>query len=218
MLRHSSWKTAYHTCHRDLPEIYFKLVVHNVPSLELLDGKTITSEERDAAAAFWLSHEGRKVLKDAGLEGTRNARPHVQDYEQEQGEYLPEQAEKNLQSRPGRKRREANPSGGKASGARQPRKQPSETTLRELAGMSEEPISRRGGREGGREYVEVYGKKGSVALILRQDGLSEARYANGSVAISMDDLRITAMFRNGDVAVTSDVEGNAMVSCKQGEG
>uniref|UniRef100_A0A7S4KMC5 U2A'/phosphoprotein 32 family A C-terminal domain-containing protein n=1 Tax=Guillardia theta TaxID=55529 RepID=A0A7S4KMC5_GUITH len=202
---------------RDLPEIYFKLLVHNVPSLEILDGRAITSEERDAAAAFWLSHEGRKVLKDAGLEGTRNARPHVQEGGGERGAwgYLPMGAEAPTKQRK-TKPREAKPGGGKGSDGHQSRKKPTETSLRELAGMPEEPRRRRGGIEEGREHVEVYGKKGPAALILRQEGLSEARYANGSVAISMDDLRITAMFRNGDVAVTCDAEGNAMVCLPSG--
>jgi hypothetical protein len=44
----------------------------------------------------------------------------------------------------------------------------------------------------------------------------QARYFNGSIAVSLDAGRVTAMYRNGDVAVTSDENGNAMVCLPSG--
>lgn len=46
---------------------------------------------------------------------------------------------------------------------------------------------------------------------------------SGAVAVSVDGSRgegyqITAMYRNGDVAVTSDLHGNAMVCLQNGVG
>lgn len=81
----------------------------------------------------------------------------------------------------------------------------------------------------GRVLVERYfgrGKEGcggSVAVLVRDDGTGEARYPNGSVAVSVSGSRgggfnITAMYRNGGVALTADAEGNAMVCMPSGAG
>jgi len=60
------------------------------------------------------------------------------------------------------------------------------------------------------------GSGGPIAILIREDGTGEARYPNGSVAVSVSGSQtqgfsITAMYRNGSVAITADADGNAMV-------
>jgi hypothetical protein len=56
------------------PDLYWPFLVHNIASLEMLDGRPVGADERDAAAAFLLSPEGRKQLREAGLNSRCNAR------------------------------------------------------------------------------------------------------------------------------------------------
>jgi hypothetical protein len=56
------------------PDLYWPWLVHNISSLEMLDGRPVGAAERDAAAAFLLSPEGRKQLREAGLNSRCNAR------------------------------------------------------------------------------------------------------------------------------------------------
>ena len=56
------------------PDLYWPFLVHNIPSLEMLDGRPVGAAERDAASAFLVSPEGRKQLREAGLNSRCNAR------------------------------------------------------------------------------------------------------------------------------------------------
>jgi len=56
------------------PDLYWPFLVHNIASLEMLDGRPVGADERDAAAGFLLSLEGRKQLRESGLSSRCNAR------------------------------------------------------------------------------------------------------------------------------------------------
>jgi len=56
------------------PDLYWPFLVHNIPSLEMLDGRPVGAAERDKAAAFLISPEGRKQLREAGLNSRCSAR------------------------------------------------------------------------------------------------------------------------------------------------
>ena len=213
---------------KSCPELYFHFLVHNIAGLEMLDGRPVGAAERDSAAAFLLSPEGRKMLREAGLSPRSNARvvPPA---------HLP--ADGGEAAHAGGRRRPASPkrakkiesdqcqSGSSRSGrsARVPLSHRAPEEKARLAAAAQASAAERKGLGGGGADAEKQGggyrqlySNGQVAVVSRHDGASEARYFNGSIAVSLDNGRMTAMYRNGDVAVTSDAQGNAMVCLPSG--
>ena len=198
------------------PDLYWPFLVHNIASLEMLDGRPVGADERDAAAAFLLSPEGRKQLREAGLNSRCNARaipahrPDEDGGAHEAGSRRPAPAQRERKE----PRRAPN-----AEQGQEPAQNGSGRPSRAPISSRAQPAGRGEGR--GSRVTESDGHKqlysnGQIAVIARRNGASEARYFNGSIAVSLDSGRLTAMYRNGDVAVTSDEQGNAMVCLPSG--
>ena len=203
-------------------DLYWPFLVHNIASLEMLDGRPVGAEERDAAAAFLLSPEGRKQLREAGLNSRCNARARAPTVHQPADEgaigWAHEGGNRRL-SPPRKENKEAHRTQRPEQG-QDPANARSGRPARAPLSSRAQPAGK-GGEGRGLRVTESDGHKqlysnGQIAVIARRNGASEARYFNGSIAVSLDSGRLTAMYRNGDVAVTSDEQGNAMVCLPSG--
>lgn len=187
---------------KKFPDLYWPFLVHNIASLEMLDGRPVGADERDAAAAFLLSPEGRKQLREAGLNSRCNARARAPAHQSADEGGWAHDAGNRRPLPSGKEDKEAHRAQRSEEGQDPANARSGRPARAALTGRGQPAGKGAGAEERGSRGTHSDGHKqlysnGQIAVIARRNGASEARYFNGSVAVSLDSGRLTAMYRNG---------------------
>jgi hypothetical protein len=170
-------------------DLYWPFLVHNIASLQLLDGREVGAAERDAASAFLLSTEGRKQLREAGLNSRCNARAilpahqSAQEDSLEAGNRRPEPTRKSKQdkqSQQAESSRSGRPTRVPLSYRPAPQLAPPDSQglvnrSKSLPGQGSGGVGEGNGGgtvHGNDAYKQLY-SNGQIAVIARRDGTSE---------------------------------------------